>query len=330
MVLMPLVVVACGGGRPAAGSSMTTTESPTTTVSAPTTSTPTTPAEWTETAAPAGVGDLNDVTCPSVAECYAVGGMEDGAGPGWIIGSSDDGTTWRLLDTTPQTWYSAIACPTATTCLSVGGAGQTNAPLVLVTTDGGRQWAHEQVPAQAGALLDIVCASPDTCIAVPGIARTTDGGTTWSLEDTPTGFGSGSIDSVTCPTSSFCMIGGSGPGAGPTPALASVSDDAGASWSTDVPVGGSTGLGQISCVDAQHCVGLIGSDSTDSAGTGGGAHRGDDRGAHGPSGAKEPEDRPSTTTTASREFGTHIDGLGRYGYQCLVDHRFENHDCAGR
>ena len=196
--------------------------------------------------------------------------MEYGPGPGWIIGSSDGGNDWRLLVTTPQTWYASIACPTTTTCLTVGGAGgagQTNDPVVLVTTDAGEHWSHQAVPPQVGALFGIACPSSDTCLAVPGIARTTNGGVTWSVENTPTGFGSGSLDSVTCPTSSFCVLGGSGPGAGPTPALASVSHDAGASWSTAVSVGGSTGLGPISCTDTQHCVGLVEGDATNSYGT---------------------------------------------------------------
>jgi len=47
-----------------------------------------------------------------------------------------------------------------------------------------------------------------------------------------------------------------------------VSLDGGATWSSAVDAGGPSGLGPVSCSDAQHCVGLIGSDATNSYGVG--------------------------------------------------------------
>ena len=224
---------------------------------------------------------MNDVVCPSDTRCYAVGGSEDGSGPGWIIGSSDSGQTWHLLDTTPTTWFASIACPTVTRCTTVGGGGggtgQLPSAAALATTDGGGHWADVALPPQVGSFLSIACPSITTCVAIgtlnlpegesngDGITRTTDGGATWAIENPPTGIAF--INVVTCPSTSFCIIGGSGPGPGSSsPSMSSVSDDAGASWAAGVVAGGPTGLGEISCVSAEDCVGLIGSSATDTYG----------------------------------------------------------------
>jgi len=213
--------------------------------------------------------------------CYAVGGQEYGAGPGSIIASLNGGHSWQVLETTPGSWFAAIACPTATDCTVVGGRGNGDfdSPVILSTTDGGEHWTDGEQPGQMDSLLDVACPSLRTCVAVgpllpvspttfnaSGIARTTDAGATWTVENAPTGMAS--LDAVTCPTRSFCVIGGSGPGPGATsPSMDAVSENAGASWAAGVVAGGPSGLAEISCTDARDCVGLIGSDATDTYGT---------------------------------------------------------------
>jgi hypothetical protein len=237
-----------------------------------TTTVPSAPPTWTVRTVPSGVGILNDVTCPSATQCYAVGGHEFGSGPGWVIGSSDGGRSWQTLNRTRLAWLSAIACPTAHTCAAVGGTqapgGQGWMPVAFTTTDAGLRWSSETIPSQLGALDDIACPSSTVCIAIgSGIARTTDGGATWVTATPPSGLGS--LNSVTCPTSPFCMIGGAGTGSGASsPSMASVSHDSAVTWSRGVIAGGVSGLMQVSCSNANHCVGLIGSDATDSYGTG--------------------------------------------------------------
>jgi len=262
--LSAIVMAGCGAARSA--SRRTTTTSPTKITLPPASPT------WTAVAVPTGVGILNDVVCPSSAQCYAVGGAPDGSGPGWIIGSSDGGSNWELLTTTPGDSFSAIACPTAVTCTAVGSAPEPNnqgyfVPEALVTTDRGQHWSSQVVPSQLGGLDGIACTSVDLCIVIgEGIARTTNGGATWSLVSAPPHL---SINSLACSTTSFCIIGGAGPGSGATaPSMDSVSQDSGASWSAPVVAGGASGLGEISCSDTQHCVGLIESDATNSYGTG--------------------------------------------------------------
>jgi len=266
-----LMMVGCGTGHPLAKASTTTTASSTT---APPL------AIWTTEAIPAGVGDLNDVVCPSVTQCYAVGGMEYSTGPGWILGSSDGGKSWTLLNTTSQTWLAAIACPTTTTCIAVGGGGGdgvTTVPALLLTTDSGKHWSNEALPSQIGGILDIACGSQSVCVVVgntsntaegqTGIARTTDEGATWTVETSPTGLSE--IDSVTCSTTSFCIIGGAGPGPeSSSPSMDSISNDGGASWTAGVVASGPSALGQISCVGPQACIGLVESGGTNTYGSG--------------------------------------------------------------
>ena len=229
-------------------------------------------ATWSEQTVPSGVGYLQSVTCPTAADCYAVGSKEYGSGPGWIVASSDGGDNWQLLDTTPAMGLAAVTCPNAQTCIAVGGslAVSGTVPDALVTTDGGHVWSKVTVPAQVGGLSDIACMSTTRCITVGGgsaMALTTDGGRTWTTENLPSGFAT--VDSVTCPTSAFCLLGGSGPGPGATsPSMDSVTHNGGASWSAAAVVGGASTLGHVSCSNATDCVGIIASDATDTYGTG--------------------------------------------------------------
>lgn len=50
--------------------------------------------------------------------------------------------------------------------------------------------------------------------------------------------------------------------------MSSISSDGGLGWAPAMVDAGPTGLGQVSCSDAQTCVGLVGSDATNTYGTG--------------------------------------------------------------
>jgi hypothetical protein len=77
------------------------------------------------------------------------------------------------------------------------------------------------------------------------------------------------LDSVSCLTASFCVIGGAGSGPGSSsPSLSSVSVDGGLTWGAAVTAGGPAALGPVDCSTMEHCVGLIGSDATDTEGLG--------------------------------------------------------------
>jgi hypothetical protein len=231
---------------------------------------------WTMRSVPPGVDLLHAVVCPSSAQCYALG-THGIAGPGSIIGSSDGGDRWKLLMTTPRFQVSAIACPASGTCV-VGGQSSNLTPSTsdtaeaFVTKDSGRSWSAHILPP-LGEVFGAACVSVSVCLAVGfgGIARTTNGGTTWVLESAPRGFGSGSLASIACSTSSLCITGGSGIGGSSNgslflpPSVDSVSHDAGATWSKAAFVAGPIGEGggasgssleSISCSGPRHCVGL--------------------------------------------------------------------------
>ena len=249
-------------------------------------------ATWTARAVPRGVDTLNDVVCPSAAHCYAIGG--DGTtGPGSIIGSADGGDRWRSLMTAPAgVQLGTIACPTPNMCVVAGWInppGTTDQPAVEVnppaptpstleaflTTDDGAHWSSETLPKGIFGVDGAACASVKVCLVTGsvGIDRTTNGGTTWIMEKMPSRFFL--MGPVACPTRSFCIVGGTG---GSSSSLASVSKDAGATWSSAVVAAGpvyskedsfaSTALGALSCSSAQHCVGLVGDGSLSSFGAG--------------------------------------------------------------
>ena len=67
-----------------------------------------------------------------------------------------------------------VACPSASTCVAVGG------DTILWSTDGGRTW-RSQPSGATNVLFGVACPGPSTCVAVGGdtILRSTDGGRTW-------------------------------------------------------------------------------------------------------------------------------------------------------
>lgn len=265
LLFLAPTVAACGGGYLSQSSTTSVTGSSTTSTQ------PSVPT-WTIRSVPVGVGILNEVTCPSTTQCFAVGGVPFGSGPGWIIGSSDGGRDWQLLSTAPDSWFATLACVNSLVCTVVGGSqtpsGQGNEPVALITSDGGQRWSSESVPSQLGAIDGIACVSKSTCIATGlGIARTTDGGAEWVVGNIPSGMAN--VNSIICSTTSHCLIAGAGPGSGATsPSMDAISNDSGATWAPAVTAGGPSGLTEVSCSNVQHCVGLIGSDATDTYGTG--------------------------------------------------------------
>ena len=118
-----------------------------------------------------------------------------------------------------------VACPSASDCSAVGGAGTLpGAGVILATTNGGTTWTSQTVPSGAGGLYGVACPSASDCSAVGGagtlpgagvILATTNGGTTWTSQTVPSG--AGGLYGVACPSASDCSaVGGAGtlPGAG--------------------------------------------------------------------------------------------------------------------
>ena len=126
-------------------------------------------------------------------------------------------------------YLSAVACPSATDCIAVGGTGNLNAgpPYVdgtLAEQWNGRKWTLEPTPDPAGALESeltaITCTSPTFCEAVgdSGDGSTTGSmlaeswdGSTWTIQSSPPdppGVPSALLYGVSCISPTSCLAVG--------------------------------------------------------------------------------------------------------------------------
>ncbi len=169
---------------------------------------------WTQQALPSGVGRLTDVACGSTTHCTAVG---DSSGGGPVIVATGDGKKWKIeplpAALSAQSFLLAITCPTSTVCEAAGGVFG-GAGVLIVTRNAGAKWAIQKVPASAGQLNGIACASAQKCDAVgltpsqtAAVAvHTSDGGSHWTSQRLPAGVGS--LTSVSCPSATTCYAAG--------------------------------------------------------------------------------------------------------------------------
>lgn len=286
-----------GTVAPAPGTSAPPTAPPAT---APPTSAPavaaTTPptsvavATWRRPAVPAPVaGDtravLSAVTCPTAQRCLAVGGDPADVNPGLVLESDDGGATWAVrnrfdsLGVAQRPDLSGVTCPTATRCVAVGAGptatGSIAAVAVVLTGPTSASTGAETVtlPPTMALATGVTCPTTSTCLVAgtgagpdggAQVARSTDGGASWSAVPAPA---MADAWSVACSSATHCVLGGQT--AGPTAtsqAQASVSADGGLTWGHPAPAG-TVSLVGLSC-DGAACIGVDGTDGTDTAGQG--------------------------------------------------------------
>ena len=145
----------------------------------------------------------------------------------------------------------------ATTCQVVGLALSATNGYAAASTDGGRHWTVERVPAAVVRLQDVSCGSPLDCVAVGAAASTaglalvtTDGGRTWLLHMLP-GHPQG-VTSISCPTVSVCV------GLAPhfhSGGVALVTQDGGATWTAHRLAPAVAQVGGLSCPTVNVCEG---------------------------------------------------------------------------
>ena len=214
--------------------------------------------------APFGV--VSAVSCASGSDCMAAGGTSGYAAA--IANSTDGGSSWATAFVAPYGVddLDAVSCPTTSICTAVGGAeggfagfGETGPGAVVNSADGGATWTEQSLPADAGALGAISCASTSVCEALgattsgnPEILGTTNGGTTWQDQAVPTGFGTGG--QLSCPSTSDCTAVSGGTIIGTT--------DGGTTWAAEtVPAG--EDLDAVACTSTTSCT-AVGSDTNTS------------------------------------------------------------------
>jgi photosystem II stability/assembly factor-like uncharacterized protein len=214
-----------------------------------------------------GTPQLSAVSCPTPAQCMAVG--SNGAslpGSGVVVATTNGGSLWSPV-TAPSGALAvpAVVCPTAAACTAVVSDGTVT--WSAQSTDFGHTWQRTgNLPSPFVAGTQLWCAASGACLLagyVPttnghgsgAIALSTDGGQTWALATVPPG--TGLLQSALCPTPSTCLAGGTTsttvsdvvPGKG---VLLSSSDD-GHTWtasSAAVPV---NDVYSIACPTARTC-----------------------------------------------------------------------------
>jgi hypothetical protein len=147
---------------------------------------------------------LGPVDCPSIRDCYAVFDVTSAIPSNeetFVYRSTDDGATWKRVLNDPHRVLdlSGISCPSASTCVAVGGGYTQGADgkvtfygLAERTTDRGRTWAEARVRGTENLLADSCAAGTRDCVA-GGLAatrgvirRSTNDGASWAQEALPT------------------------------------------------------------------------------------------------------------------------------------------------
>ena len=121
------------------------------------------------------------VVCPAVTSCIAVGDYKDSSGHQQGLLLSGSGSVWTATQApmpndaaaNPEATLQSVACPSASRCLAVGNYTDSSGHSQgVVETRFGSRWTPTQAPLPAGASV------------APGVG----------------------LDSVSCPSTSFCVV----------------------------------------------------------------------------------------------------------------------------
>ena len=114
------------------------------------------------------------------------------------------GGTWSWQNPLPDgNFLNGVSCPTASSCIAVGGGG-----LILATTNGGSTWT-QQSSGVTDSINGISCPTASICYAAGDfgeIYKTTNGGASWSVQRTTLVFFAG----ISCPDTMTCYAAGGG------------------------------------------------------------------------------------------------------------------------
>ncbi|HEY4990616.1 MAG TPA: hypothetical protein VII33_00865, partial [Nakamurella sp.] len=144
---------------------------------------------------PAGASSawLTAVSCPAATNCTAVGYYSRAAdSTTHPLAERLSGTTWTANTTIPEpaggvrTVLNSVTCPTATTCIAVGGQQVSDAtPFTsVVETSSGTTW-ELSLPPNAGELHGVSCGTAATWLAVGTTASDSLSGGTWNHPQIP-------------------------------------------------------------------------------------------------------------------------------------------------
>lgn len=212
---------------------------------------------WRSIAVPAAAGGLIAVSCaPRSRACWAT------AHTGLV--HSLGGGAWRLQRAPSNVGgFGAISCATTRSCVAFAGSDP------LWTRDGGRIWKAEAGLALLYATTSLDCVTASTCWSVGeytnslqsqigAVFRTSDGGVTWMRVGIPLKPRPYGLDSVSCWSTSSCLVDGTVEMGGlesssGTPYFLATSDG-GAHWRLHFPPETMPYVPALSCTSDRRCV----------------------------------------------------------------------------
>jgi hypothetical protein len=174
-------------------------------------------------------GEVYGLSCPRPRSCVAVGNYATNypGGGSQPMAVTDVAGRWQAATevAAPRSAYAAafssVACPTATTCVAVGGqlAADSSLPLPLADTFTGGRWHSDHLPSarELTGLYAVGCQSAGRCLAwgsdtgLQGDLYTVLDQGRWTapavLKDLPPGGSDPDMTSVSC-TPRACLSGG--------------------------------------------------------------------------------------------------------------------------
>jgi photosystem II stability/assembly factor-like uncharacterized protein len=170
---------------------------------------------WHAQRLPAGITELNAISCISASRCFALGLA--GVGSSFrsvVLTTADGGRNWTQHAVAKGIdGLAAISCPSASRCFATGYNRSGTSAVIYASADGGLRWTAQTAPKGITGLAGVACATPSKCAAVGtttssgrAIVATTDGGATWARDAVPTGYGSQTA--ISCTATGRCLAVG--------------------------------------------------------------------------------------------------------------------------
>jgi hypothetical protein len=199
---------------------------------------------WTpdEAKLPGGVSNasasLDSVACPSASACVAVGSYSTASADQVPLLLTGSGSSWTsataklpgAADPNGQAFVNlySVACGSASRCVAAGSYNGSSGGLQgLLVSGSGSSWTAVTVPEPAGTdtgeVFDVACLSASKCVAIGDYLDAsghshgllmTGYGSSWTAATPPLPGGAArtpnvSLNAITCPSASLCVVGGS-------------------------------------------------------------------------------------------------------------------------
>lgn len=201
----------------------------------------------------AGNQDLNDVACPSVFLCVAVGSVPTEGGDLARVFTNTNPTnadsSWSPMDLSGVAALASVSCPSSSFCVAVDKAGN----VVSSTAPLDQEWS-EPTRTDPYGLTGVSCSSSQLCVAVDRAgyvlsSQDPQDPTSWSA---PSGISGGpSLRSVSCAGVLTLCVAVASDGK----VLASSDPTAGtAGWSPPAAIDNAGGVADAACFSGQGCV----------------------------------------------------------------------------